>query len=101
MASADIDWSHRISKCTDDSFKILPDIVFQIVDQGVKYQVKAHKLILDMVHPKIYMMLDKQVSQEMVDVAEEETKKVAFKVVIDAIYNVKSIKESLKNGTVQ
>ena len=28
-----IEWSHRIMECTDESFKILPDIVFKTVDQ--------------------------------------------------------------------
>ena len=101
MASAAIDWSHRIIECTDKRFKILPDIVFKIVDQGVIHHVKAHKMILGMVSPKICMMLNREVNQDKVKVAEEETKKVSFKVVIDAIYNIKSVKESLENRTVE
>ena len=65
--------------------------------------MKAHKMILDMVSPKLCMMSGKQVNkytvevakEDTVEVAKEDTKEVAFKVVIDAIYNVKSVEESL------
>ena len=54
------DWSKLIAKTTDESFGIMPDVTFQIVEKmGTKrklHEVKAHKMILEMVSPTFKTM---------------------------------------------
>ena len=54
------DWSKLIAKTTDESFGIMPDVTFQIVEKmGTKrklHEVKAHKMILGMVSPTFKTM---------------------------------------------
>ena len=60
MNSIPFDWSKLIAKTTDESFGIMPDVTFQIVEKmGTKrklHEVKAHKMILEMVSPTFKTM---------------------------------------------
>ena len=106
MNSIPFDWSKLIAKTTDESFGIMPDVTFQIVEKmGTKrklHEVKAHKMILEMVSPTFKTMFyitdvgDK--TSEMIQIL--ETTALAFQIVIDAIYHSKFIGESLEGKSV-
>ena len=96
-------WTNLISEMTDSGFGIQPDVTFRIVEDGEIKEVRAHKMILGMVSPMFKKMFfttdvgDK--TAEKIDI--KETTLVAFEVMIDAIYNTKSIEDSLKGKSVQ
>ena len=95
-------WSRRFQDVISRDTNIPTDITFQIVEGDEVIDVKAHKMILGMVSPVFLNMF------YVVDTNDRTAKKIiiqqtsapAFQIMLDAIYFVKSIKNSLKGKTV-
>ena len=111
------DWSKFIAKTTDESFGIMPDVTFQIVEKmGTKrklHEVNVHKMILGMVssifktmfyifeswahHSQNYITDVGDKTSEMIQILEITAP--AFQIVIDAIYHSKFIGESFEGNS--
>jgi len=97
------DWYKLIAGVTDESFGIPPDVVFQIVENGQLVEIKAHRMILAMVSPYFKMMFyttevgDKNAKEVKI----QETTAPAFQILMNAIYDTKSIEDSLRGKSVQ
>ena len=102
MSPTPFNWSRLIAKITDETFGILPDVVFQIVENDQLYEIKAHKMILAMVSPTFKTMFySTDVGDKTVNVIKiDKTTAPAFQILKDAIYNIKSIGQSLQGKSV-
>jgi len=96
------DWS-LIASLADESFGIPPDVTFQIDDGDQVYEIKAHKTILGMVSlPFKTMLYTTEVGDKTAKVIRiGETTGPAFQILIDAIYQTKSLFDSLKGKSVE
>ena len=97
--SKGIDWSLRLAEVIKASSDIPTNITFKIEDIGKEKDVKAHKLVMGMASEAFGKMLyvhDKEAKEIVV----KETTVAAFTAMVDAIYNTKTIHESLKDKTV-
>merc|ERR1719186_266914 len=85
-----------------ETCSIPPDVVFQIEERGHIYEVKAHKFVLAMISPVFEKMFyttqlgDKTAQQIKI----EQTTKPAFQIIIEAVYNSKSIPDSLNGKSI-
>ena len=101
----DIDWSSRPAKFLQPDSEIPSDIIFQIVEdepkQNVSHEVKAHKMILAMASPVFRKMFYVSETEDKTakKIVVKETTVAAFQVMINAIYRMESIKDSLKEKT--
>jgi len=96
-----LDWPRLISQLTDATFGFPPDVVFQIVENDQVHEIDAHKVILGMVSPVFKTMFSTDVGEKTSKVFKiEMTTANAFQIVKDAIYNNKSIGESLEGKSV-
>ena len=98
-----IHWSLRLAQFLEASSEIPTDITFKIEDEiKEEKKVKAHRMVMGLASPVFRKMLfvtrtdDKEASEIFV----EEAIVAAFRAMVDAIYNTKTIKESLKENTV-
>ena len=104
MAEAkEIDWKLRMAEVIKDSSEMQTDITFKIEEGNNKEaDVKAHRLVLGMASGVFRKMLfvtgtnDKEANE----VSVKETTVAAFRGMVDAIYNTKTIHESLEDRTV-
>ena len=98
-----IHWSLRLAQFLEASSEIPTDINFKIEDETKEEKnVKAHRMVMGMASPAFRKMLfvtrtDDKVAEE---ISVEETSEAAFRAMVEAIYNTKTIKESLKEKTV-
>merc|ERR550519_3142353 len=118
-------WS-LLAGIADEAFGIPPDVTFLIVENGVLHKIKAHKVILGIVSPRFKMFYatevgDKTAQEVKIEetthfsrevtyservgnsfrVVTNETTAPAFQILIDAIYDTKSIEDSLKDQSVK
>ena len=106
MTSSPFHWSKLIAGISDESFGIPTDVTFQIVDEtGAKrslQEVRAHKMILGMVSDIFKTMFySTNVGNKTANIIKiEKTTAPAFRIMIDAVYNIKSIGDSLKGKSV-
>merc|ERR1719186_1062035 len=97
MSLPQFDWSRFIDEIADIPF----DVVFEIVDKndGNVYDIKCHKIVVGLVSPTFKLMF------YTTDVGDKTAQKItilgttrtAFQIIIDVLYKVKSIKDSLQD----
>ena len=92
-----INWSRRMAALLSDS-DIPTDVTFKF-KRSNDSEVSAHRMILAVVSP---MFRDMFAQMDIFDqeIIIEDTTAPAFRIIIDAIYSVKTIKESLRGKTV-
>ena len=100
--SKGIDWSLRVAEAIKATSEFPTDITFKIEEDGNEYEVEAHRLVLGLASEVFKNMLfvtrtDDQTAKE---ISVKETTVAAFRAMVDAIYNTKTIQESLKDKTV-
>ena len=98
-----IDWSLRMTEALKASSKIPTDISFKIEgDENKEEVVKAHRFVLGLASEVFREMLfDTGTNdQEAQDIPVKETTVAAFRAMVEAIYNTKTIQESLEEKTV-
>ena len=102
VSAEPFDWPRLITKMTNESFGIPPDVTFQIKENGELHEVKAHKMILGMVSPTFMTMFyTTDVGDKNANVIKiKKTTAPAFRIMINAVYNVKSIDASLEGKSV-
>ena len=102
VSAEPFDWPRLITKMTNESFGIPPDVTFQIKENGELHEVKAHKMILGMVSPTFRTMFyTTDVGDKNANVIKiKKTTAPAFRIMINAVYNVKSIDASLEGKSV-
>jgi len=85
-----------------DSCGIPTDVTFQIEEDGQLHEVKAHKMIVAMVSDTFKTMFySTQVGDKNANIIKvEKTTAPAFRILMDAVYDVKSIGESLSGKSV-
>ena len=94
MSVTHFDWSTFIAEVSD----IPPDVVFEIMEDGQLHEIKAHKIVLGMVSITLKTMFyTTEVGDRMAqNIKIEETSKQAFQIIIDDLYKIKSIEDSLQ-----
>jgi len=99
MSLDSLDWSTFIAEVTE----IPEDLVLQIMEEGHLYEIKAHKMVLCMVSPTFKTMLDTtNVGDKTIrEIEIKETTKQALQIIINALYKIKSIQDSLQGKTIQ
>jgi len=106
MSASPFNWSKLIAGISNASSGIPTDVTFQIVDErGAKrslHEVKAHKMILAMVSDIFQTMFySTDVGDRTISVIKiEKTTAPAFRIMLDAVYNIKSLRESLMGKSV-
>ena len=102
MRATPFKWSRLIAEITDEMFGIPSDVVFQIVENDQLHEIKVHKMILSMVSPTFKTMFySTDVGDKTAKVIKiEKTIALAFQIFKDAIYNIKSIGDSLQGKSV-
>ena len=100
--SKGIDWSLRISEAIKATPEFPTDITFKIEEVDEEGEVKAHRLVLGLASQVFKKMLfvTGTDDKEAKEIPVEETTVAAFRAMVDAIYNTKTIQESLKDKTV-
>merc|ERR1719186_1326071 len=102
MSPIRFDWS-LVAGIADETFGIPPDVTLLIMENSHIHKIKAHKVILGMVSPMFKMLFytsevgDKTANEFKI----EETTASAFQILIDAVYNTKSIEDSLKDKSIK
>lgn len=102
MSATPFNWPVLIAEIIDEASGIPPDVFFQIMEDDQVQEVKAHKMVLAMVSPMFRKMFytsdvgDKTAKEIKI----KETTKAAFEVMLDAIYNIRSLEENLKDKSV-
>ena len=98
-----IDWSSRLKQVMDESSNIPTDFCFKIADKdNISKEVKAHKIFLAMASPVFNKMFfgsdftEKSTKETTV----ENTTQEAFKIMVNAIYNIETITNSLVGKSV-
>merc|ERR1719186_1384799 len=101
MSLPQFDWSRFIDEIAD----IPSDVVFEIVDKidGQVYEIECHKIVVGMVSPTFKLMF------YTTDVGDKTAQKItilgttrpAFQIIINVLYKVKSIEDSLKEKPLQ
>jgi len=96
-------WSKLIAGVQDETFGIPADVVFEIVENDELHEIKAHKWLLAMVSlPFKTMFYTTEVGNKAAETFKiEQTTAPAFQIMMDAIYETKSIEDSLKGKSVQ
>jgi len=99
MSPAHFNWSKLIADLTDETFGIPPDVVFQIEENDQVQEIMAHKTIFAMISPYFKMMFYSMVAGDKTTKVFkiENTTAPAFQIIKDAIYNNKSIEDSLQD----
>ena len=101
--SKGIDWSLRLAELIQASSEIPTDVTFRIEeDTNEENNVKAHRLVMAMASEPFRNMLfvTNTEDKEAKEISVKETTLAAFRAMVDAIYNTKTINESLKEKTV-
>merc|ERR550519_627943 len=100
MESPLVSLSAFAGQLISDNSEIPTDITFKFVEAGGgDTEVSAHKMILAMVSQPFRHLFFANNTMDNVMVIEDTTRPT-FQMMIDAIYNVKSMKESLQGKTV-
>ena len=103
MAESDgIDWKLRLVEVIKESSEIQTDTTFKIEKDNKEEYVKAHRLVLGMASEVFRKMLfvTSTSDREAKEILVKETTVAAFRAMVDAIYNTKTIRKSLVDKTV-
>ena len=99
-----MDWSHRLAELIQENSEIPTDVSFKIGEGRKKMEniVEAHKLVMSMVSEPFRKMLyvTNTSDKEAKEITVKDTTVAAFRAIVNAIYNNKTIYESLKDKTV-
>lgn len=97
-----INWASRLSQILCENSSIPSDVTFKITEADVVHDVKAHKNILAMVSTVFESMFFVHNTTDMSarEIPIPDTTKPAFQILIDAIYEVRLIEDSLKGKSV-
>jgi len=104
MAQNHINWTTRIQEAVEATYDthVPPDITFKIEENGSTYEIQAHKTVMGWVSRVFNRMLfvantrDKDAKVLLI----KRTTRQAFQIMKEAIYNTKSIKQSLQGKSV-
>ena len=103
--SMGIDWNLRTAEVIKESSEMKTDITFKIEEDNNKEEdVKAHRLLLGMASSGVLrkmLFVTGTNDKEAKEISVKETTVAAFRGMVDAIYNTKTIPESHGNKTVR
>jgi len=97
-------WSLKFGQIAENSYDmyIPPDITFKILENGVEYEIKAHKMLIGVVSPvfhRTFFVSDTQ-DRHTKKLLIKGTTRGAFTTMKNAIYGTKSMKDGLKDKSV-
>merc|ERR1719505_417222 len=103
MDPTTIDMSPKCAEIISENSESPPDVTFKFTkDMDGDNKVTAHKLILAMVSQVFRSMffVHNTKDRSVNEITIEDSTKAAFQIMIEAIYNVKTMRESLKEKTI-